>query len=443
MTLKELREAAKEIALSAIEAVDPEALVHKSLSLKENRLEIADAIVDLDRFKSILVVGAGKAGASMARALEEILGDRISEGIVIVKDGHLKPLKRVRAVETGHPMPDERGVNASGEIMSLLETHARTDTLVFCLISGGGSALMPLPREPVSLADKQATTDLLLRCGASIDEINAIRKHISTIKGGRLAEAAYPSRLFCLILSDVVGDSLDTIASGPTVGDPTTFSDCKRILEKYKIWRRAPQTVRELIANGSAGDSPETPKPGDRVFEHVSNVIIGSNRNALEAASIKASSLGFNTRILSAGATGEAREIGTKLATIASEVRLSGSPPAPPACILAGGETTVTIRGSGKGGRNQELALAAALELSGMRDVVVAGIGTDGTDGPTDAAGAIVDNTTVERAQKQGLDPLSHLDNNDSYNLLKPIGDLLITGPTGTNVMDLMIALIG
>lgn len=293
------------------------------------------------------------------------------------------------------------------------------------------------------MADKQATTDLLLRCGASIDEINAIRKHISTIKGGRLAEAAYPSRLFCLILSDVVGDSLDTIASGPTVGDPTTFSDCKRILEKYKIWRRAPQTVRELISNGIAGDSPETPKPGDRVFEHVSNVIIGSNRNALEAASIKASSLGFNTRILSAGGTGEAREIGTKLATIASEVRLSGSPPAPPACILAGGETTVTIRGGGKGGRNQELALAAALELSGMRDVVVAGIGTDGTDGPTDAAGAIVDNTTVERAQKLGLDPLSHLDNNDSYNLLKPIGDLLITGPTGTNVMDLMIALIG
>jgi hydroxypyruvate reductase len=309
---------------------------------------------------------------------------------------------------------------------------------------------LPFPRESISLRDKQEITGLLLKCGATIDEINVIRKHLSGIKGGRLAQAAFPSRLFCLILSDVVGDSLSTIASGPTVGDPSTFSDCENVLEKYEIRHEASETVQEIITGGLRGNFDETPKPGDEIFHRVSNVIIGSNRNALEAAATEASSLGFNLMTLSTRMTGEAREVGTMLANKMAEICDTDSPVAPPACLLAGGETTVTIRGAGKGGRNQELALAAAIELAehrrrhgaDMPDVVIAGVGTDGGDGPTDAAGAIVDTTTVERAERKGLDPMASLNENDSYHLLGPIGDLLITGPTGTNVMDLMIALV-
>ncbi len=443
MNLDELREAAEQIALSAIEAVDPGALVRECLQRDADRLSIGGDTVELGDFRRILVVGAGKAGATMASAVEDILGDRISGGIVIVKDGHSRPLRKIKVAEASHPIPDRRGMEAAGEIITLLEGNSNAETLVICLISGGGSALMPLPREPVSLEDKQETTDLLLRCGASIDEINTIRKHISSIKGGRLAQAAAPARLFCLILSDVVGDSLDVIASGPAVGDPSTFSDCRNILEKYKIWRNVPQSVREIIERGERQEVEETPKPSSRIFDRVSNVIIGNNDKALEAASSRANALGFGTHILSTRMTGEAREVGTAIATIAMEVCKKNDPLPPPACILAGGETTVTISGGGKGGRNQELALAAALKLASAKDIVVASVGTDGTDGPTDAAGAIVDTTTVERARKRGLDPLEHLDNNDSYNLLKPIGDLLVTGPTGTNVMDIMIALVG
>ena len=451
MNLKELREAAERIARAAIKAVDPEALVYQTLKLIDDRLEISDATLDLSEFRRILVVGAGKAGATMARAVENTLGDRISDGIIVVKDGHAKPLKRIRILEASHPIPDDRGVEAARSIVALLEANASPDTLILGLISGGGSALLPLPREPVSLRDKQQITGLLLKCGATIDEINVVRKHLSGIKGGRLAQAAYPSSLFCLILSDVVGDSLSTIASGPTVGDPSTFSDCENVLKKYKIRQKASETVQKLIAGGIRGDFDETPKPGDKIFRRVSNVIIGSNRNALEAAAIEASSLGFNPLTLSTRMTGEAREVGTMLANKTMEICHTGAPVAPPACLLAGGETTVTIRGSGKGGRNQELALAAAIKLAEhprqrgdiLPDIVIAGIGTDGGDGPTDAAGAIVDTTTVERAERKGLDPVASLNQNDSYHLLGPIGDLLITGPTGTNVMDLMIALVG
>ena len=442
MNLTKLRQAAEAIARCAIRAVDPGALIRQAVKLSGNRLTIGENSVDLDRFKRILVVGAGKAGAPMAGALEEILGDRITGGAVVVKDGHAKPLRRIRVFEARHPVPDRRGLHAARAIVSLLEQYARADTLALCVISGGGSALMPLPRDPVSLQDKQQTTSLLLRCGASIDETNAVRKHISKIKGGQLARAAGPARLECLILSDVVGDKLDTIASGPAVGDPSTFSDCREILDRYKIWQTAPQSVRETIERGVRGEIHETPKPGSRVFGNVRNVIIGNNRTALEAASAEASSLGFHPLILSACISGEAKDVGTVLASIALEVVASSNPAPPPLCIIAGGETTVTVRGTGKGGRNQELALSASLKLTSASDIVVAGVGTDGTDGPTDAAGAIVDVTTVERARTQGLDPVDYLNRNDSYNLLQAIGDLLITGPTGTNVMDLLIALV-
>jgi len=443
MGLDELRRAAEQIARSAIEAVDPEVLMRACVKREGDRLTIKENSVDLNDFGKVIVVGAGKAGASMALAVEDILGDRISGGVIVVKDGHSKPLQKIRIVEAGHPVPDRRGMEAADAIVSLLESHARPETLVLCLISGGGSALLPLPRDPVSLEDTRETTGLLLRCGASINEINVIRKHISKIKGGQLARAASPARLFCLLLSDVVGDALDTIASGPAVGDPSTFSDCREIMGRYKIWREAPQSVRKTIERGLRGEIEETPKPADRIFDRVSNVIIGNNYMALRAASDRAISLGYATLILSSRIAGEAREVGTVLAAIAIEAFRSGNPLPRPACILAGGETTVTIQGDGTGGRNQELALAAALELASEKGIVMACVGTDGTDGPTDAAGAIVDTTTVERARKHGLDPVGYLNNNDSYNLLGPIGDLLVTGPTGTNVMDLMIALVG
>ncbi len=443
MELRKLREAARQIALAAIDAVDPHTLAREALRLEGGLLRIADTTVDLALFKKILVVGAGKGDAPMAAAVEDVLGDRIAQGVIVVKDGHTGPLDQIKVIEAGHPVPDRRGVEAARDIVSLLRENAAPDTLVLCLISGGGSALMPLPQEPVSLRDKQKTTNLLLKCGATIDEINTVRKHISMIKGGRMAGAAFPSRVVCMILSDVIGDPLDTIASGPTVGDPSTFADCLRILESHNIWRETPQSVREIVERGMRGDIPETPKPVDPVFANVSNIIIGNNHTALEAARSRAFDLGFNTRILSDSIQGEARDVGTMLA---KEILSARSPEAlvrPPACILAGGETTVTIRGGGKGGRNQELALSASLRLAGESDTVVAAVGTDGTDGPTDAAGAIVDSTTTARAKSKGLDPLEHLDNNDSYNLLGPIDDLLKTGPTGTNVMDILVALAG
>jgi glycerate 2-kinase len=443
MDLKELREAAKAIVYSAIQAVNPEALVRKSVRRETNGLIIGKSNINLDEFRRILIVGAGKASASMAKALEDILGDRISDGLIAVKASPPQSLKRISVLETGHPIPDERGVETARRMLSLVQENARADTLVLCVISGGGSALLPLPRESIPLADKQETTRLLLECGASVDEINTVRKHISRIKGGQLARAAAPARVFSLILSDVIGDPLDVIASGPTVGDSSTFSDVRAIMEKYKIWHLLPESVRNVIEKGLRGEIEETPKPDDNIFERVTNLIIGNNRSAIEAASVKASALGFHPLILTTCISGEAREVGIVLASIAIEAEVSHNPVVSPACILAGGETTVTIRGEGKGGRNQELALSAALKLGEAKSVVIASVGTDGTDGPTDAAGAIVDTTTVARAHQAGLDPMEYLNRNDSYNLLEPIGDLLITGPTGTNVMDLLIALIG
>lgn len=442
MNLKELREAAKSIAHAAIEAVEPEALVRKAVAMEGTRLGIDDCTIDLADFSRVFVVGAGKASASMGKALEGILGKRITGGIIVVKDGHARPLERVKVLHAGHPAPDERGVEAARQICSLLRHEARPDTLVFCLISGGGSALLPLPHATIPLDDKRNTTRLLLECGASIDEINTVRKHISRVKGGQLAKVAAPSRVISLILSDVIGDALDVIASGPTVGDSSTFSDAERVLEKYGIRHKLPDSVRIHIQRGLRGEISETPSPEDPIFDNVTNRIIGSNRSAVEAASARAAALGFKPIILSTCMSGEAREVGTVLASIAIEAESSGRPAAPPVCILAGGETTVTIRGKGKGGRNQELALSAAIVLDKSRNIVISSVGTDGTDGPTDAAGGIVDSTTVSRARAIGMDPVEYLWANDSYHFLEKVGDLLITGPTGTNVMDLLLALV-
>jgi len=344
-------------------------------------------------------------------------------------------------MEAGHPLPDQSGLEGTAEILYLLEECTGKD-LVICALSGGASALLPAPVPPLNLHQKQLTTQLLLECGADIGEINSIRKHLSRSKGGGLARAAYPATLISLILSDVVGDRLDVIASGPTVADDSRFADCLTVVERYGLASRLPAPVWQFLQDGAAGVHPETPKAGDPIFAKVENVVVGNNRLALLAAQDRAEALGFRTLLLTSGLEGEACQVGRMLAAVGKEACLSGHPVAPPACVLAGGETTVTLRGHGKGGRNQELALAAAMALDGWSRISLLCAGTDGTDGPTDAAGALVDGATCRRARAMGLNPLDFLLRHDSYNFFEPLGDLLITGPTRTNVMDVMCLLI-
>ncbi|HXV22172.1 MAG TPA: glycerate kinase [Desulfuromonadales bacterium] len=393
-------------------------------------------------FRRLVTVGFGKAAPVMAGALAESLGDLVDTGLVITKYGHALTSVpgRIKVFEAGHPVPDRNGLRATEELIRLVRA-ADERTLIVTLISGGGSALLVSPQDGISLVDKQRTTSLLLNAGADISELNTVRKHLSRAKGGRLAEAAFPATVVSLILSDVVGDRLDVIASGPTAADPTTFGEALGILERHRLSEAVPPPVLELLRRGGRGDIPETPKAGSPFLDRVENIIVGSNRQALEAAARSARELGFTVEILSAELTGEAREVGRQLAR---QTRAAASSKAGNAghCLLAGGETTVTVRGQGKGGRNMELALAFAIEIEGQPGITLLSAGTDGTDGPTDAAGAIVDGETVARAREQGLDPRESLDNNDSYTFFERCGGLLVTGATGTNVMDLQIVLI-
>ncbi len=348
----------------------------------------------------------------------------------------------MEVIEAQHPVPDAAGVRASAEIERLVRGLNARDLLIVA-ISGGASALLSAPAEPLSLYAKQKTTDLLLRAGASIHELNAVRKHLSRLKGGQLASLAYPATVISLILSDVIGNRLDVIGSGPTAPDPTTFSDAVEVLKKFRLLDRVPRQVRERLERGAQGKIRETPKPGDPVFKHVHNVVIGSNHLALEAAAREAKALGFQPLILSSSIEGETREVARVHAQILREVIASGNPVRSPACILSGGETTVTVKGKGKGGRNQEFALAAALEIDALRNCVVLSAGTDGTDGPTDAAGAVVSGDTIRNALERGLVAAQYLANNDSYPFLDALGALLKTGPTGTNVMDIHLLIAG
>jgi len=393
-------------------------------------------------YSRILVIGFGKAAVSMARAAGERLGDIITDGAVTTKYGHAagRVPGKIHVHEAGHPIPDENGLRGTETILQLAGA-ANEKTLAVVLISGGGSALFVAPCPGVSLEEKRETTLLLLKAGAEIHELNTVRKHLSRVKGGRLAEVLSPATIISLILSDVVGDCLDVIASGPTSPDPTTFADALCILEKYGLIERAPAAVVESLAKGAKGLIAETPKAGDPMFRHVENIIIGSNRLALRAAKSFAEDAGFRSEILSADISGEAAEAGRKLALKAlAAKRNKGSDH--PVCLVSGGETTVTVTGAGKGGRNMELALAFALEIEGIPGITLLSAGTDGTDGPTDAAGAIVDGMTMTRAKSRGLDPHGYLRDNDSYNFFRKSGGLLITGPTGTNVMDIQIVVI-
>ena len=435
------RQDAIDIFQAGLRAVAPGAAIMRFCQLNGKLLTVNGTVYNLKQFEKIFVIGAGKAGASMARAIEDLLGERISVGLINVKYGHVEQLAKIRIQEAGHPVPDENGIAGAQEIYKLASS-ADTKTLVICLLSGGGSALMPLPVDGVSLEDKQETTKVLLACGATIHEINTIRKHLSVIKGGGLAKAVYPATLVTLVLSDVVGDDLDSIASGPCVPDPRTFEDCQEILSKYSIADQIPAPVLAHIYAGAKGQVAETPKAGQDFFKKTQNVIVANNFNALLKAKEKADELGYNTLLLSSMLEGETREVAGNHIAIAREMQKHGFPIKSPACLLSGGETTVKIKGTGKGGRNQEFVLAAAIKMVGMDNLVVLSGGTDGNDGPTDASGAIADQLTLKRAAEHDLDPVSYLNDNDSYHFFEKLNDLYKTGPTNTNVMDLRILLV-
>jgi len=443
--LRKMREEAVEIFKASVRRVDPYEATMNFVRLRGGMIELgsgekAGVVLDLDAVHRVFVVGGGKATAPMAKALEDLMGSRIDRGLINVKYGFGEPLSKIDMTEAGHPLPDEEGVAGTKRILSLLGEAKEMD-LVFSLISGGGSALLPLPAGEITLAEKQAVTKSLLECGASIDEINTIRKHISSSKGGQMARAAFPATTVNLMLSDVVGDRMDVIASGPFVPDSSTFKDAWEILSMYDL--SIPTSVRKYLEKGLKEEVSETPKKGDPVFRKVHNFIIGSNIIALNAAQEAAETMGYDCLILSSMVEGETRDVAKVHAAVAKEILQTGRPIAPPACIISGGETTVTIRGKGLGGRNQEFCLASALELAGTAErVVVLSGGTDGNDGPTSAAGAVVDPLTVNRGAALQLRAQDYLNNNDSYHYFERTGELLVTGPTKTNVMDVRLVLV-
>ncbi len=434
--MEDSRTTIKEIFNKSLLAVDP----YKAVVLHSGT--ILSAYRD-GRFRELVVIGFGKAASPMATAIEENAGDILSAGIIITKYGHTTrgdKSRRIVVYEAGHPLPDENGLLGTREVTRLLK-KASEDTLVICLISGGGSALLVSPYRDITLADKQKVTELLLKAGADIYELNTVRKHISAVKGGRLAELAYPASIISLILSDVIGDKLDAIASGPTAPDRTTYRDAFDVIQKYRLENRIPKSVIALINEGVLGLVPETPKENSPVFHRVKNIVVGSNKMAAEAAKKAAEVSGYRTTVISTELSGEASSVAKELATKTIGLKKTLKQ-ADKVCLVAGGETTVTVRGSGKGGRNMELALVFGMEIRGLTGITFLSAGTDGTDGPTDAAGAIVDGRTFEKAASAGLEPQEYLRNNDSYTFFERIGDLLITGPTGTNVMDIQVILI-
>jgi hydroxypyruvate reductase len=412
---------------AAVRAVEPRSLTRDHL---ESRSDLAAPT-------RIHLVAVGKAAAAMTAGARDALGECLAGGVVIVPAGGEEQVPAGFDVHGGgHPIPDEQGVEGARAIRRLA-SGLRADDLLLCLISGGGSALMTSPPDRVSLAEMQSVTARLLKAGATIGDLNCARKHLDELKGGRLARAAAPARVLALVLSDVVGDPLEVIASGPVSPDPTTLEDAAAVLRRFGVWEAVPESVREHLRTGD-----ESPKPGDPCFERVEARVIGNNRLAAAAALAEAERRGYRPLLLTTSLTGEAREVGGVLAAIGAEVRRSGHPVQAPACLVAAGETTVTVQGRGRGGRNQEVALGAAGVFDGLAGVLVAAMGTDGVDGPTDAAGAVADGYTVRRAAGLGLDPRRALADNDAYPFFQALDDLVVTGPTGTNVMDLTLVMV-
>jgi len=441
---------------SGLDRVDPAAMVRSCLRVEGGergetlvlRTELEEASYALSGYDRILVTGMGKAGARMALGVEEVLGARIAGGVVAVKAGHIEALGRIRLAEASHPVPDESSTRAAAQVLELARGIDER-CLVIVLISGGGSSILCAPAPGISLEDKAETTRLLLASGATIQEVNCVRKHLSAVKGGRLAAAFAPATILALVLSDVIGDDLDAIASGPTVPDPTTWKDAWSVIERYRLSGRLPTRVEGLLRGGAEkrpGAAPDTPKPGDAAFARSRTILLGTNRLALMAAETRARELGYRTLLLTSRLTGEAREAAHLFLGIGKDIAASGFPLARPACVIAGGETTVTLRGKGKGGRNQEMALSF---LAALRKAPKDGEGlmflaasTDGSDGPTDAAGAFAHAAMLDLAAAKGLEAEDYLARNDSYAFFDRIGGLLRTGPTNTNVCDIQVLLV-
>ena len=436
---KHIRTILKQLLLAGLDAADPESAIQRAVRIKNNSLRVGTREYDLAGFSRIVCVGAGKASGTMAAAVERQFGSRLEGGLVVVNDGHAGKTKRIRLLEARHPVPDHRSEKAARRIMRLLGSLTDRD-LVLMVLSGGASSLLAAPAAGLTLKEKQLTTRLLLRSGATIQEINTVRKHVSGIKGGRLAGAT-TATVIALVLSDVPGDDLATIGSGPMAPDPSTFSDAKRVLDTFDIRNRIPLAVRRHVDRGAQGRIPETPKPGEALFSRIQHHVIGNNHTAIERMAKRAKALGLRPLILTTTLSGEARDIGKLFGHLAKDMHVSGNPIRPPACLLAGGELTVTVKGKGTGGRAQEFALAAAPALEGLPQVFVAGVGTDGTDGPTAAAGAIVDGGTISRAKEKGISHEAALRENDSYRFFHRAGGHVVTGPTGTNVNDVYMIL--
>lgn len=442
---RDKKETLREIFRAAVSAASPYNALRKTLRIvpsgKRLLLKAGSASLDLNKLKRIYAIGGGKAVCPMARALEDTLGERLCSGLVVTKHGHCEVLRKIRVIEAGHPVPDRSGARGAEDILEMAR-EAGEDDLVIVLLTGGASALLSAPAFGLSLGDMQKTSRLLLNSGATIDEMNAVRKHLSAIKGGRLSAAAYPAEVLTLIVSDVVGSDLSTIASGPTAPDPTTYSGALKVLKSYGLTEAMPERAFEALRQGARGKLPETPKPGDALLGRTRNLIIADNLASLEAGARKARSLGFNTFVLSSSVTGNTNEAARFFASVLKEIKSSGNPVRPPACVLMGGETTLRVTGKGKGGRNQEFALALSLSLKGAPGISALSAGTDGTDGPTEAAGAFAMPETLTKADSAGINAEKFLTRNDSYNFFKAVDGLFITGPTETNVMDIAIGIV-
>jgi len=428
------------VLAAAINAVDPANSVAKYMQRSQSQLTIGSQVFDLDTIQRVFVIGFGKASIPMGQATAKILGDYLTQGILITKS-HASKLKNNSSpftiIEASHPVPNQRGVKGAKLIIELLQSTCPNDLVIF-LISGGGSALLTAPVSGISLADLQNLNQLLLASGANINQINTLRKHLSQVKGGNLACLAYPAQVVSLILSDVIGDPLDVIASGATVPDPTSYGDALEIIERFELAQDVPPAILAYLQRGVSGQIPETPKHDDPAFERTYNRTIGNNFIAADAARTQAQKEGLNTLLLTTRLQGEAREMGPTLGAVAQQIAVSGDPLPRPACVIAGGETTVTLLGDGRGGRNQELALSAVSALAGLKDIFLVALATDGDDGPTDAAGAVVTGNTWGQANHQGLNTAEFLARNAAYEFFEPLGDLLKPGPTMTNVNDLV-----
>lgn len=441
-TVKDL----ENIYRAAVREVDPAGLIQARVKKEGRNLLIrgADANIseDLSAYRQVIVLGIGKASARMASALEIILGDDITSGFVITKYGHGLPLRKIQVLEAGHPVSDENSLKGA-RVIAQMAAAADANTLIINLISGGGSSLFCLPADGITLEDKRQTTRILLACGANIDEMNCIRKHLSKVKGGGLAGIACPARLINLILSDVIGDRLDTIASGITAPDPTTFQDALAIVRQYAIEDKLPSSVLNRFTRGARGEIPETPKQGNPIFNKNINIILGNNTLACNAALQTAQQLGYDARILSTTLDGEASSAGIYFAGMARDIASNKTGSTKPVIMITGGETTVTIRGKGKGGRNQEMSLAFADELHrilpGAQNIFFLSAGTDGSDGPTDAAGAFVTPELMEKMNLISAKAAARLADNDTYHFFEDTGDLFKTGPTYTNVCDIQL----